>query len=152
PAYGDGVFQIEVTDPTQNLIDKIAYAKKRWGCSLFYVDSNGAPSAPMDDDVMDRVAAAHPDVLLVPEHVTARYFSFSAPFQALEMGNASTPAWVREIYPEAFSVVYVPKDVTKHRTELVEAVRRGDILLFIGGHESGDTAEVRKIYDEAGRR
>src|SRR5262249_2010736 len=46
PAYGDGVVQIEVTDPAQNLIDKIAYAKKRWGCSLFYVDSNGAPSAP----------------------------------------------------------------------------------------------------------
>ncbi|HTK78010.1 MAG TPA: hypothetical protein VL371_22270 [Gemmataceae bacterium] len=152
PAYGNGVFQIEVTDPAQNLIDKIAYAKKRWGCSLFYVDSNGAPSAPMDDDIMDRVAMAHPDVLLVPEHESHRYYSFSAPYHTLEMGIASTPSFVRDVYPDAFSVIYVPKDVAKHRAELVEAVRHGDILLIVGWHETGDTAEVRKIYEEAGRR
>jgi hypothetical protein len=152
PAYGNDVFQIEVTDPAQNLIDKIAHAKKRWGCSLFYVDSNGAPSAPMDDDIIDRVAAAHPDVLLVPEHETFRYYSFSAPFHALDMGIASTSSWVRDVYPEAFSVIYAPKDLAKRRAELVEAVRRGDILLFVGWHETPDSAEVRKIYDEAGRR
>lgn len=152
PAYGNKVFQIEVPDPSQNLIDKIASAKKRWGCSLFYIDSNGAPTAPMDDDIIDRVAAAHPDVLLVPEHETIRYYSFSAPLHALDMGIASTPSFVREVYPEAFSVIYALKDVAKHRTDLIEAVRGGDILLFIGWHDSGDIAEVRKIYDEAGRR
>jgi len=152
PPYGTAVTQIEVTDPAQNLIDKIAYAKKRWGCTLFYIDSNGGPSVPMEDDIFDRVAAAHPDVLLVPEHETTRYYSFSAPFHALEMGIASTPSWVREVYPEAFSVIYAPKDVAKHHAELVEAVRRGDILLIVGWHESSETAEIRKIYEEAGRR
>jgi hypothetical protein len=152
PAYGNNVFQIEVPDPAQNLIDKVAYAKKRWGCSLFYVDSNGTPSAPTDDQIIDRVAAAHPDVLLVPEHKTVRYYSFAAPYHTLEMGITSTPSWVREVYTEAFSVIYAPKDVAKKRAELVDAVRQGDILLFVGWHETPDFAEVRKIYDEAGRQ
>jgi len=91
-------------------------------------------------------------VLLVPEHESHRYYSFSAPYHTLEMGIASTPSFVRDVYPDAFSVIYVPKDVAKHRAELVEAVRHGDILLIVGWHETGDTAEVRKIYEEAGRR
>jgi hypothetical protein len=151
PAYGGNVRQVEVTDPGQVLIDKIEYAKKRWGCTLFYIDSNGGPNIPMEEEVIQRVAIAHPDVLLIPEHETTRYFAWTAPYQTLEQGRTSTPQQVRDVYPGAFSVIYVPKDVAKHRAELVAAVRRGDILLFVGWFETPEGAEVRKIYEEAGR-
>ncbi|MBV9848790.1 MAG: hypothetical protein JO250_03795 [Armatimonadetes bacterium] len=38
--YADVPEQVQVADNLYNLNDKIAYAKKRWGCTLFYVDSN----------------------------------------------------------------------------------------------------------------
>jgi len=152
PAYGGKVTQIEVTDPGQVLIEKIAHAKKRWGCTLFYVDSNGHPNVPMEEGIFRRVAAAHPDVLLIPEHETTRYYAWSAPYHTLEQGVASTPSEVRDVYPGAFSVIYAPKDVAKRRADLVAAVRRGDILLFQGWLETPEGTEVRKIYDEAGRR
>jgi hypothetical protein len=152
PAYGGKVTQIDVTDPAQNLIDKIEYAKKRWSCSLFYIDSNGGAAVPMEEDVIRRVAAAHPDVLIIPEHQTAAYYAWTAPYHTIEQGIASTPQEVRDAYPSAFSVIYVPQDAAKRRADLVASVRRGDILLFVGWYETPDAVEVRKIYDEAGRR
>ena len=35
------VEQSESKDPAEVLIGKIEYAKKRWGATLFYIDSNG---------------------------------------------------------------------------------------------------------------
>jgi hypothetical protein len=151
PAYGDGVAQVEVADPARNLMDKIGHAKKRWGCTLFYIDSNGDPNVPLDEDAIRRVAEAHPDVLLIPEHKTVRYYAYTAPYQSLSyLGVASTPDYVRAVYPEAFSVIDTSKDVTKHRAALQSAVRRGDILMFNSWPDSPETAEVRAIYEEAG--
>jgi hypothetical protein len=80
--YTEG-FQREVPDEqaVQLVIDKIAYAKQRWGARLFYMDSNGDPSNPTSGVLMRRVFLEHPDILFMPESQTPVYYSFSAPFE-----------------------------------------------------------------------
>jgi hypothetical protein len=139
--------QVNSTDPAKTLIDKITFAKNRWGATLFYIDSNGDPNLPTDVDVFRRVAAAHPDVLLMPEHENSAYFSLSAPYNELRGGVASTPAHVRDIYPGAFSVINTADGPISARfNDLRTAVQRGDILLFRGWFDDPGNALVKNLY------
>ena len=151
---GWGVNQLEVRDPFANLDAKITYTKQRWGCTLFYVDSNGDPNAPVDSLMFRRLAVKHPDVLLIPEHENVGYFSCTAPLHAFGAhGVASTPASVRPVYPQAFSCVYIADGkIDQRRNDLVDAVRHGDILLYRGWFDDPDNKKVKSIYAEAGRR
>ena len=153
-AYGGEAFQIELADPEKALTEKIAYAKRRWGCTLFYIDSNGDPNVPLDASIFRRVAAAHPDVLLMPEHKNALYYAYTAPFLSFfHHGITSTPAEVRAIYPNAFGVIYAPEGpIEEHRAELTEAVRRGDILIFHGWYDDPHNALIKRIYEDAAQR
>ena len=124
--YTDGVRQTEAADPVAVLDAKISHAKERWGCTLFYVDSNGDPNVPLPATVFESVAARRPDVLLMPEHENAAYYAYTAPYRDYaNLKQLGTPEIVRRIYPGAFSVVYVghgnPEPV---RGELLEAVKK----------------------------
>ena len=66
----------------QILREKIAYAKERWGCTLFYVDSSATAGRPFYPEVFKTIAQAHPDVLLIPENESMRYFAYSAPLNS----------------------------------------------------------------------
>src|SRR6266566_2220774 len=66
----------------QILRERIAYAKQRWGCTLFYVDSTATAFTWINPDVFKAVADAHPDVLLIPENESMRYFAYSAPLNS----------------------------------------------------------------------
>lgn len=151
-AYGDWVDQVEVADPAANLDAKIAYAKERWGCTLFYVDSNGDPNVPVPASVFQEVAARHPDVLLIPEHENAAYYTCGAPYHCYanlqELGTADL---IRRMYPEAFCVVYIGhRSPAPAQEQLVEAVRKGDILIFHGWYENPEThPAIRAIYEAA---
>jgi hypothetical protein len=61
----------------QILRERIAYAKRRWGCTLFYVDSTATAYTWINPDVFKAVADAYPDVLLIPENESLRYFAYS---------------------------------------------------------------------------
>ena len=149
-AYGEAVEQIAMADAAQTLIDKIAYAKKRWGCTLFYIDSNGDPNVPFPAQIFEQVLAAQPDVLLMPEHQSARYYRVGAPYDELRAGVTGTPDKVRAIYPRAFSVISVADgDAKKHHDELVSSVKRGDILMSRVWFDDPDNAEIKAIYDAA---
>jgi hypothetical protein len=149
-AYGNDVRQIEVADIERNLDDKLTYARKRWGCSIFYVDSNGDPNLPIDPVIFMQLAQSHPDVLLVPEHQDARYYAYTAPYRELRLGPNSTPAMARELYPHAFSVIYIPDgNVEANRAALVAAVQAGDILLFRGWWTDPFNAAVKSIEQQA---
>ncbi|MBM3499422.1 MAG: hypothetical protein FJX74_12210, partial [Armatimonadetes bacterium] len=152
-AYGDGVHQIEVADPLANLDAKLTHAKQRWGCTLFYVDSNGDPNVPLPVGVFRELASRHPDVLLIPEHENAAYYACTAPYSDYaNLKQLGTPAFVRRIYPEAFSFLYVGHgDPAVARRELVEAVRQGDILVVHGWYAADSHAAIREIYAEAAK-
>lgn len=74
-----------VADPYHDLVDKISYAKNRWGCTLFYVDSNVGVglSAGTDNtigagrlmsaNIFKRLNETFPDCLIIPEWHDANY-------------------------------------------------------------------------------
>ncbi len=137
----------------QVLREKIAYAKQRWGCTLFYVDSTVTISGSLNPDVFKAVAQAYPDVLLIPENETMRYFGYSAPLNSyVHHKVTSTPVGARMVYPKAFSVLMAPDgDRPEDHDALESAVRRGDILLFNGWYHSDGAEKIKRLYEEASR-
>jgi hypothetical protein len=138
----------------QILRERIAYAKQRWGCTLFYVDSTATLSGALNPDVFKAVADAYPDVLLIPENESMRYFAFSAPLNSyVHHKISSTPVGARLVYPKAFSVLMAPEgDRPEDHHALVSAVQRGEILLFNGWYMNEGAIKTKKIYEEAERR
>jgi hypothetical protein len=136
----------------QVLKDKLAYAKKRWGCTLFYIDSTvRVTNDSLDPDVFKAVADAHPDVLLIPENESMRYFAYSAPLNSyVHHKVTSTPVGARLVYPKAFSVLMAPDgDQPEDHNALVAAVRTGDILLFNCWYDNDGVTKIKKLYEEA---
>jgi hypothetical protein len=139
----------------QVLKDKLAYAKKRWGCTLFYIDSTvRITNDSLDPNVFKVVAGTYPDVLLIPENESMRYFAYSAPLNSyMHHKVTSTPIGGRMVYPKAFSVLLTSDQGDRHEDHdaLVTAVRHGDILLFNGWYNNEGVAEIKKLYEEATR-
>ena len=151
---GQPVHQAAVDEnAAQILRERLAYAKQRWGCTLFYVDSTANANGALNPDVFKAVADAYPDVLLIPENESMRYFAYSAPFNSYMHHNVtSTPAGARTVYPNAFSVLMAPEgDRPEDHDALLTAVRRGDILLFNGWYGGVEANKIKKLYEEAVR-
>ena len=141
--------QTIVDDPTDLLIAKIAYARKRWGVSLIYLDSNvnGRDASPIDASIIWKVARTFPDCLLIPEHSNLLYYAYSAPFAELRHGTTTTPAYTRAVYPKAFSAIYTadgPLDL--YRDGLRTAVKRGDSLIYRTWFSDPQNFKVKAIY------
>lgn len=139
----------------QVLTEKMLYANKRWGCTLFYVDSNGDPNSPYPASVFQSVAAAlarhKVTALIIPEHQSLRYYSVSAPYDEMRGGVFSTPESVRSVYPGAFSVLSTSDaDLDAHHADIVAAIKRGDILLFRGWWDDPLNVKVKALLAEAG--
>jgi hypothetical protein len=150
----------------ERLSDKIAYAKKRWGCTIFYVDTNGIyrPQGEKDAYQWQLISAVmwrqimqrHPDVLIIPElnsgdgayHLA--YWAYAAQYMEMDLNGYGTPAHVRAVLPGAFSLVNVNDGpIDEKRAVLVDAVRRGDILMFRGWFGDPRNKTVKAIYEEA---
>ena len=148
--------QANMSAVTQTLVAKALYANKRWGCTLFYVDSNGDPNVPYPASVFQNVAATLARrkivALLMPEHKRVGYYDATAPYAELRGGNLGTPERIRRVYPAAFSVLCTSDgDLSGHHADLVAAVKRGDILLFRAWWDDPQNAAVKAIYAEAGK-
>lgn len=142
--------QQDVANPGQLMIDKIAYARNRWGATVFYVDSNGGPDNPMDVKYFQQVATAFPDILLIPEQSNMGYYAVSAPYGQLNMGVTGTPADVRWTYPQAFRVFTVSDaNIAGNLATLVNSVIHGDALFFRGWFSSDENPQVAQIYQQA---
>ncbi|MHC4250478.1 MAG: hypothetical protein ACYS9X_15225, partial [Planctomycetota bacterium] len=135
--------------------------KRRWKCSIFYVDTNGTwrPVGEkgefkwmlLEARVWKEIRERHPDVLIVPELVgrTTACWAQTAPYFELDLGGVSTPARARRTFPGAFSILNMcDGPFAERRTELVEAVRRGDILMFHGWWNPKRNQEVKGVYEE----
>jgi hypothetical protein len=140
-----------------SLDQKIRYAKKRWNCSLFYVDSNfGALNLGLYDVVIfKKLHEKYPDVLLIPEHENRRYFAYTAPYYDLKggekwPGTRSLSIENTSFCPKAFSVINTADgNVNGRRSELLDAVKRGNILLYRTWWRSPEFDAVSSIYKEA---
>jgi hypothetical protein len=153
----------------ERMADKIDYCKKRWGCTLYYIDTNGVFRQIGEDQkfewallsakMLRRLKERHPDVLLIPELVQGdgtyhtAYWAYAAPYFELDLGGVASPKHVRKLWPKAFSIINVtdgPFD--QRRAELLEGVRQGDILMVHGWWQPKVNAQVRELYAEAGRK
>jgi hypothetical protein len=148
--------QQEAEDAAQTLLAKLAYARKRWGCTLFYVDSTvDAHGIALSSDVFQIVTKANPNVLLMPENQTTRDYAYTAPFDSFfHHGALGTPAGVRAVYPGAFTALYATGDgprgtLEANHDKLVAAVRHGDILLFHCWYDAPENAKIKRIYQDA---
>ena len=143
-------YQHDKRPPADILAEKVEYAKKRWGCTLFYVDTNHAAGFwpktdeekaawPKDskgklkwyhellnEDVWAEVLKRHPDVLFTIEHTPLIQYTVSAPYDEWHTANDGTPAVVRATWPDAFKclVIKEPKDPWK----VAARVEKGDVL------------------------
>ncbi|MBW0001628.1 MAG: hypothetical protein JO015_21235 [Verrucomicrobia bacterium] len=139
-----------------NALDqRITYAQQRWGCTLFYIDTNGGVNGVYDVSIFQQLQEKHPDVLLIPEEKYDAYFAYTAPYYELRpmgtsAGTSGTPASAVAITPGAFSVInVVDGDYVNRRNELLAAVTRGDILLYRTWYASPEFAAVKSIYQQA---
>ena len=123
------------------MVQKIQYARKRWGCTMFYVDSDGGPNDATAPSVFAGILKQVPDVLIIPENIwpkdyayTAPLASFTAPYKPLH-----TPPEILAIWPRAFTLTYVgdaPKHSLKANPDIWKAFQsaaaHGDVLTFRG--------------------
>jgi hypothetical protein len=144
--YPDGTLVDEVAE----LEGKIAYANQRWGCTLFYLDSNSG----YDRDAIRTVQAAYPNVLIIPEHATTSTYSAAAPYgQWLTYnytGTPGSPATTLATYPGAFSVIY-PADgnTAADQAPTTASIARGDIILFRGWFNDSYNSTMLSMYQQA---
>ncbi len=151
----------------ERLCRKIAYAKKRWGCTIFYVDTNGIHRqvgeaqqfkwALLESHVWRSIIRRHPDVLLIPEFAPApAQYAYVSCYLQPPYSSARTRPHVKKLLPAAFSVSYVVNlsnnDFLKRRAELVEGVRQGDSLFFRGWFHDGYNDKIKRIYTDAARK
>jgi len=168
PPYKHQFLQVRIKERRHRvalLAAKIAHAKKRWGVTIFYLDSNSLIyddpkiadlprdfSWHWDADMLRQVTAQHPDVLIVPEHKGIQQYAYGAPYiQVNHHQYAATPGHVLRTYPKAFSVLQAGGKLDERRDELVQAVRHGDILFFDAWYPSADNSKVKKIYQDAAK-
>ena len=153
---------VGITNEAANIIQKVEYANKRWGCSIFYVDSDGGPSDATAPYTFQQVLQAVPGVLIIPENIwpkdsayTAPLASFWAPYKPLH----TTPDEKR-MWPNAFTVTYVGdapnRDLTNNPknpnqwSEFVQAVKNGDILSFRAWYDDEPlNSQVLELYHQA---
>jgi hypothetical protein len=136
---------------------KIRYAQKRWNCSLFYIDSNFGfwNFGLYDVGIFKRLHQKHPDVLLIPEFENASYFDCCAPYYdpaaVQKWPGTRTAAWENyTTYSKGFSAIYTGNiDPISWYAEMVEAVRRGNILLCRSWWRGPEFEVVKRAYAEA---
>jgi hypothetical protein len=148
----------------ERMCRKIEYAQKNWGCTMFYVDTNGIYRQVgekqefkwrlLESHIWRQVVRKHPDVLLMPELATGdpAQWAYAAQYLQPPYSGAATPAFLAELLPGSFSVCQSvnlsPADWDKLRGEFLGGIRRGDSMFFRGWFDDGYNAKIKLMYDE----
>ena len=104
-----------VRDPVALMSAKIEYAQKRWGCTIFYLDSNVFGNDMMSEEqrkklrfipwimpiaMLGKLAALHPDCVIIPEWSEKIDYACSAP--------TAPPTWAKGAHLR-ISAAYGPR-------------------------------------------
>jgi len=148
---------LQVDDHVAEMAEKIAYCKRRWGCTIFYMDTNvkwergmwqgNASVLPAAD--LARLCALHPDVLIFPEFGRMGYWSVCMPYGELRAGTTRTKDSIKAIYPKAGSTITVADgDFFGNWNSLRQGALHGDIQLFRGWFSDPENRQVANVYRE----
>ncbi len=172
PATGKPAHQ-QVDDPIADMSDKIAYAKKRWGATIFYMDTNVTwpiDTRPLEEDLtrgmwqgnaslissadMVDLARRHPDTLIFPEFPRFGYYSAVGIYGETKTGGRlHTPEDVRAVYPEAMTVWKLGDvDFQVEWEGLLRASLDGDVQVFRAWFGDWANAFVKRLQEEKAYR
>lgn len=133
----------EAVTPAEEYVDmrnSIEYARNRWDCTLFYIDSNAQLI-----DSFQKLNSDFPNVLLIPEHShsTVEFYRYTTPFKSFHhFGSTHTNPWVsrERNFPGAFSVIFgvepnfgiggvqpTPEVAAQRRKNIIDGMRNGDV-------------------------
>jgi len=162
----------QVDDPVGDLADKIAYAKRRWGCTIFYMDTNVRwPMHRLEEDEtrgmwqgdawllttteIREICRRQPDVFIFPEfgHVGYRsvcgvYDEFSGTNDSDNENGPRTSDEIRLVYPQACTVVNCKGDYLSYWKGLHKGAIGGDIHLFRGWFGDEANTHIKHMYEE----
>jgi hypothetical protein len=162
----------QVEDHVADMADKIAYAKQRWGCTVFYMDTNVKwPMHRLQDDQsrgmwqgesrlltsaeICELCRRHADVFIFPEFGHVGYRSACGVYCELQGSNDSdnedgprTSDELRLVYPRACTVVTNKGDYLSYWKGLRKGVMGGDIHLFRGWFADSDNTYIKHLYEE----
>lgn len=138
---------------------KISYAKKRWGATLFYIDTNHFwrprtvkadggwdwQSKMLNPSIWRALHKRHPDVLLLPEHESLGYWAHTVPFRHPPRYGSPTPRDVRAAYPRSMSLL---ANLPDEAEGFPEALLAGDIPMFPAWY-GGPVKQWRPVLDAA---
>jgi hypothetical protein len=138
------VQQQVIADYGSLMLQKIAYARARWGATIFYLDSyENIP--PYYCYALTNLYQANPDILMLPEAHSAGYFSVTAPYLTPKNDGYMTPQVALLCYSNAFSVVRISQPYTNY-SQTLSSVEQGNILLLDTYYTNGTTAIVKQAY------
>jgi HEAT repeat protein len=160
--------QREVEDPVATMSAKIKYAQKRWGCTIFYLDSSvfgdgllteaqkkemhGIPWV-MPAGMLEKLTKRHPDCLIAPEFAGRDLYRFGAPYSSPNLGEGGTDPLIRRLWPQAFRLIMSRQDLMEKRWEqYADSVEKGDVLMFCCWGDFAEQAFVKLLYREAAIR
>lgn len=144
----------------EQLATKIEYAKDRWGCRIFYVDTNfmWRPRGPEEKwssgmiqaEVWRKLLERHPDVLIIPEFHYPEYLAYVAPYNEYDMGYKGVRPGEERMYPDAMFVpVIEDADPYENYDLMVSNVREGDALMTFAHSMTRNARAITHMYAEA---
>jgi len=156
---------IEVKDPVKLLDAKITYAKKRWGCTIFYLDSNvfgndwlteeqkkqlQGVNWVMPTQMLAALMKKHPEILIIPEWSGWQDYRYSAPYSAVGLGMRTTSPRVRATYPTAFKVMSTSTRALEQDWDTyLQGVSGGDVFLFNAWYRGKEIGLLHLLLAEA---
>lgn len=147
-------------DPLRELDGKITYARRRWGCRIFYIDTNffwrpygeeGTwKSARIAPDSWRQLKAKYPDTLFIPEFGGIADYQSCAVYGEADMGSYQMPEMASRLYPESFRVVVVEDaDPYLNFDRFVETVRKGNVLMTFAYGTTRNVTAIARVYAHA---
>lgn len=156
-------FHYSVADHAKNLKLKIAYAKKRWGCTLYYVDSNIFNNNPVGSDitmggghalpqtVFKEVLQAYPDCLLIPEHENNDYYAYTAPYNQWNTHSPELNSVVKQKYPTGFQCMTIG-DSDWSDAQVQRCVKDGNILMGRVWYQAPELEKIKRAQQQMGQK
>jgi hypothetical protein len=149
---GTAPVQTWVNNPNDYTRPKATYARERWGCTIFYVDSVNEWFGCW---WYNSILKEYPDVLLLPEWSRTRGFAGAAPFSYTKFTGwyHGAPPEVKACWPNAFICMSnVDLNSPAGREGAFHAVQQGNILLFNCWYMHEDVRRIKLIYQLAGTK
>ena len=106
----------------------------------------------MGHTLLRKLHQEFPNVLLIPEWENEFYYGTTAPYNQANMGVLRTSDGIRQLYPDAFSVINIADgnlEDPARRAVVVEGVKNGDILLFRAWTPVPEVPIMQSIYADA---